>query len=57
MKYLITTEDGKVYQSEKLNEYDIDASTVGIITIVDVVNNKIHVEDEDWETISKWDNQ
>lgn len=57
MKYLITTEDGQSYSANSISDDDLYGSDIGVLTIVDIENESIHVGGDEWSPIEKWEQQ
>ena len=54
MRYLIVFEDGKLYQSDEIDEETIEGCLEGYLDIVDTKESKYFVERDVWEDLNKW---
>lgn len=57
MKYLITVEDGCCYSADSITDSEINASSLGVLLIVNVQDETIHIDGDEWSPIDKWENQ
>lgn len=55
MRYLIVFEDGKLYQSDEINEETRQAWEDGLLDIVDMKESKCFAGKDEWYDLEKWE--